>query len=361
MNSKTKAGYQMLFLVLGMLLNAMPQTAAAQTAVHTALPYPNAATPMSTDRGALAQFSTEPISVTIALRLPNLNEAENLLISLHTPGDPQFHHFLTADQFVARFAPKDAETERVIAALEKYGLAAQRITATTLKVTGMPSDMERAFAVSLHSYEVPAHGAVTGYSFHAPLSRPTIPAEISASVAAVIGLDSRPSFHSLHKFAPQTLAKARSTVPSGTTGNAPGDWTVTDFANYYDVQPLYNRGVSGRGRTIGIVTLASFTPSDTFAYWSAVGLSVNPNRLQVVNIDGGPGAPSDASDSIETTLDVEQSGGVAPGANIIVYQAPNTLQAWVDAFAALSMPIRQIPSRPAGVSGSGSSTWRTGR
>jgi len=51
-------------------------------------------------------------------------------------------------------------------------------------------------------------------------------------------------------------------------------------------------------------------------------------------VDGGPGAPSDASGSDETTLDVEQSGGVAPGAKIIVYQAPNTNQGSVDVFAA---------------------------
>jgi kumamolisin len=100
------------------------------------------------------------------------------------------------------------------------------------------------------------------------------------------------------------------------------------------VQPLYKRGVSGKGRTLGIVTLANFTPSDVFAYWSGAGLTVDPNRLQIVNIDGGPGAPSDASDSLETTLDVEQSGGVAPCAKIIVYLAPNTFQAFVDAFAA---------------------------
>jgi len=109
---------------------------------------------------------------------------------------------------------------------------------------------------------------------------------------------------------------------------------VADFANYYDVDPLYNQGVSGKGRTIGIMTLANFTPSDAFAYWSALGLTVSSSRISIVNVDGGPGAPSDASGSLETTLDVEQSGGIAPGANIIVYMAPNTGQGFIDLFAA---------------------------
>src|SRR5262249_18009076 len=68
--------------------------------------------------------------------------------------------------------------------------------------------------------------------------------------------------------------------------------------------------------------------------WSSLNLTVDPNRLTVVNVDGGPGPPSDASDSFETTGDVEQSGGVAPGAKIIVYQAPNGSSGFLDAFAA---------------------------
>ncbi len=120
---------------------------------------------------------------------------------------------------------------------------------------------------------------------------------------------------------------------ASTTGNPLGSLTVIDFANLYDVQPLYARGLTGSGRTIGIITLASFTPTDAFAYWSALGLNVAANRIQIVSIDGGPGAPSDYSGSDETTLDVEQSGGIAPGAKIIVYQAPNEDQPFLDAFA----------------------------
>ncbi len=322
-----KTGFLTLFLVLGMLPSAMAQTEAR------ALPYPNAATPAAIDLGEFTESDTMPISITIVLSLPDLPAAESLLKSLYTPGDPQFHQFLTADQFVARFAPADADVAKVIAALAKYGLAAQQTTATTLKVTGLPTDMERAFSVSLHSYEVPAHENVAGYTFHAPLTSPTIPAEISASVAAVVGLDSRPSLRPLSVVVPPTLRRPQSAKPSA-AGNPLGYWTVTDFAKYYDVEPLYKRGVTGSGRTLGVMTFASFTQSDAFAYWSALGLSVSANRIQIVNVDGGPGEPSDASGSGETTIDVEQSGGIAPGANIIVYQGPNTNQGEVDVFAA---------------------------
>jgi kumamolisin len=325
-----KAGFLMFFLLLGLSSTAMAQTASR----GMPLPFPTAETPKPIDRGELkAEAGTTPISVTIVLSLRSLGEAESFLKALHSPGNPAYHRFLTADEFAARFAPANAEVAKVIASLAKYGLAAERTTATTLKLTGLPADIERAFAVSLHSYEVPAQDKAASYTFHAPVTGSTVPAEISASVAAVVGLDSRPAFRPQSRTVSPNLKEARS-VPQTTTPDEPGFWTVTDFADYYDVQPLYSRGLTGSGRTLGIVTLASFTPSDAFAYWSALGLSVNANRISIVNVDGGPGAPSDASGSIETTLDVEQSGGIAPGANIIVYQAPNTYQAWVDAFAA---------------------------
>ncbi len=289
-----------------------------------------AAAPAAVDLGPTSAQSDARISVTVALHMRDAAAAESLLVAQQTPGDPQFRQFLTREQFVARFAPADADVARVVAALGRYGLTAERATALTLRVTGLPSDFERAFAVSLHSYQVPAHGNEPGYTFHAPLSHAVVPAEIAGLVSAVAGLDTRPS---LRPHLRQSLLHQKVKPSSGTTINPPGLLTVTDFASYYDVQPLYNRGVTGKGRTLAIITLANFTPSDAFGYWESLGLQVDPHRLRTVNIDGGPGPPSDASGSVESTLDVEQSGGLAPGANMIVYLAPNTNQAFLDAFA----------------------------
>jgi kumamolisin len=321
-------------LLILLLVPALFSSAVAQTA-RTAVPGSTAGTPLAIDRGALAaQPSAAQISVTIVLALSDSNEAENLLQSLSTPGDPQYHQFLTAEQFTERFAPNEGDVAKVVASLAGNGLVVERTTAFTLKATGQPADLERAFAVSLHRYEVPAHDGIPGYTYHAPLSSAIIPEEMSASVAGVVGLDSRPSFHSHMKAAPNGMVRGPSAArPSTQQGNAPGLWTVTDFAKYYNVKPLYEEGLTGKGRTLGILTFASFTPSDAFAYWKALGLKVATNRLSIVNVDKGPGAATDASGSEETTLDVEQSGGIAPAANIIVYQAPNTNQGFVDIFA----------------------------
>ena len=275
------------------------------------------------------------MSVTIALALPRLSEAEKLQEALYASGDPLYHKFLTSEEFVARFAPSSEQVANVTSALEKYGLKVERTSATTLRATGLPATMERTFQVTLHDFEIPAHAGAAGSTFHAPLGRPVVPAEISSAVTAVVGLSNSPVLHPNYLATAPVTKALPETAPVASSGD-PFDalLTVSDFASYYDVNPLYKQGLSGSGRMLGILTFASFTPSDAFAYWSAVGLKVNPNRISIVNIDGGPGAPSDASGSIETTLDVEQSGGIAPGANIIVYQAPNTLANFVDVYAA---------------------------
>jgi len=303
--------------------------AAVLTAAHAA-PYPTAATPIAIDLGPLAHDSST-ISITVALRLKDIDQAESLLQALHTPGNAQFHKFLTADEFVARFAPSQADVAKVIANLATYGLTATATTATTLSVSGSAAALERAFSVILHSYEVPAHDNVAAYTFRAPTSKPAAPAAIASLVSAVVGFDNSPHLRPHTRSVGSPLSGTPS--PMHATGDVPGAYTVLDFENFYDVNPLYRQGLSGEGSNIGIMTLANFTPTDVFDYWNALGLHVNPHRLSLFYIDGGSGPVSDDAGSLETTVDVEQSGGVAPGANIAVYMAPNTNQGFVDLFA----------------------------
>src|SRR6516225_3884057 len=170
-------------------LGVMLVTCLSSFAAHAASGKPEAL-----DLGPLGeQPSAAHMSVTVALRMRAPDQAESLMASLHTPGDPQYLHFLTAAQFEARFAPSAAEVAKVTAALARYGLTAERTSALTLKVTGSPAAMEHAFAVNLHAYQVPAHGDEPAHSYHAPLSPAVLPAEVAGSASVVLGLDSRPS------------------------------------------------------------------------------------------------------------------------------------------------------------------------
>jgi len=312
--------------------------AAAISIIGSAAAY--AASPAPVDLGPLAdRVGDQAISVTITLKLRDLAGAEEMMRRVSTPTDPLYLQFMLPGQFHAQFGPNEATVAAVVASLRGRGLTVERTTATTLRATGTPTIMERTFQTSLHQFQQPPTDKTPASTFHAPTTRPVVPAEIASSVGTVVGLSTKPVFHSNVRRAPDTLANAHvqsSAVPgadNAPVGN-PGFLTVLDLAARYNINPLYQQGIRGRGRTIGIVTFASFTPSDAFAYWSSLNLNVDPNRLTVVNIDGGPGPASDVSGSVETALDVEQSGGVAPDAKIIVYQGPNTFQTMVDAYAA---------------------------
>jgi kumamolisin len=299
-------------------------------------PYPSASTPAPMDLGtAQAVLGNGSITVSVALPLQDSTAAEALLEDTYTPGSAHYRHFLSSQEFNAQFGPTDATVAQVTARFQSAGLQVTRATSTLLKVTGSTSAIETAFGVSLHAYEVPAAAGVPGYRYRAPTSAPQVSADIAASVQAVLGLDTRPRFrpHIRHSSGAVKITSTKLSSSEPNTPDMPGLWTVTDFVDYYDVGPLYKEGIEGKHQTIGIVTLAAFTPSDAFAYWNSLGLAVSPSRIKIVEVDGGSGPPSDAAGSDETTLDVEQSGGLAPSANVIVYEAPNTEQGFVDAFA----------------------------
>lgn len=96
-----------------------------------------------------------------------------------------------------------------------------------------------------------------------------------------------------------------------------------DVAEIYDVNPLYGTGINGNGQTVGIATYADFLPTDVETYWNTVGLATKPDRITQIHVDGGGEYGAEAGTG-ETNLDVEQAGGLAPFADIVVYDAPNS-------------------------------------
>jgi kumamolisin len=239
---------------------------------------------------------------------------------------------------VAQFARRYGQPQSNVSALEKY-LAGFGITTTALPdgldvtATGTADQFNAALSVQQHSFVVPAVPARHGQPrrpairIHGTKQTPLLPRNIGNFVLSILGLTNYPTFGSL---AVHTPAIAKSARPADVQT---GSLTPEDFASRYNLNPLYAKGATGAGRTIGIVTLASMNASDPEFFWSNVlGISTKPNRITLDNVDGGAGPVSDASGSGETTLDVEQSGALAPDANIVVYQAPNTDFGFVDGF-----------------------------
>jgi kumamolisin len=280
---------------------------------------------------------TKPEIVSFALKMRHEGALEGEVEAGIRPG-----HFLSVAQFAARYGQPESQ----IRALEKY-LAHYGIKTTAyadhLVVTarGTARDFNRALSVKQAEYKSAAIPARDGAAarpavvFHATTDRPLLPRNLASFIESILGLDNYPIYSSSAMHA-NVVSQAKPAADLQL-----GNRTPADFAKNYGLDPLYKRGAKGQGQTIGIVTFATVRPADATHFWSKVlHITTKPNRITLDNVDGGSGKVSFDAGSGETTLDVEQSGAVAPDANIVVYQAPNSDFGNEDAYAAVASQNR---------------------
>lgn len=273
---------------------------------------------------------TEVVSVSIVFKARPIELLEAYVQATQDPASPFYHQFLSVADFASSFAPSSADIARVASYVGSFGIQVGSTLADNLvlKATGTVGAFTQAFSFQMHDFQ----SGSTRY--HRPLSPPSMPSSLGDVMLVVAGFSTQPAYvpksMNVEALAPGLAPKA--VLPSnGTATGVPGSYTVGDFANQYGVNPLYKAGIDGAGSTIGVATLAGFDPQDAYTYWSSIGLKVRDDRITQVHVDGG--APvSDQGGSGETTLDVEESGGIAPKANIIVYDAPNTDGGFLDVF-----------------------------
>ena len=277
--------------------------------------------------------TSQIVTASLVLKVQHPNLLEAYVASTEDPASPSYHRFLSLPEFVFAFAPNSASISVLTKYLESFGIQATDVYADHLlvKTTGTVDAFNKAFSFAVHDF------SQAGKRFHRPLGKASIPSTLSEILAAVVGPSDEVRFHPMNirltdRTKSPSLLQGHVLSPLGAiaTGD-PGEYTVGDVANFYDINPLYKAHIDGRGRTVGIATLANFLPADAYAYWKLVGLKVLPDRITQVHVDGGGELSADAG-SGETSLDVEQSGGLAPYAKIIVYDAPNTNSGFIDLF-----------------------------
>ena len=120
---------------------------------------------------------------------------------------------------------------------------------------------------------------------------------------------------------------------------AGGAYTMDQIAAAYGFPAVYDTGDLGANQVVGLIELDGYKKTDIASYQACYGTdaSVTP-----VNVDGGP-SPSVSIG--EADGDIEDVSSLDPSTNIVVYQAPNTLQALYDTFnAAISQDVAKVIS-----------------
>ncbi|WP_320420729.1 S53 family peptidase [Roseateles agri] len=297
---------------------------------------------LAVDNGLAA--STDVIDVAISLKANNLDDLKAFVASTVDPSSPNYHQFITPAQFAARYGQSISNVLAVKSYLEANGLTVNQVYSNNLLITasGTNAQLSALFGTTQHSFT-----SVSGGTFQRAMNKPMVPAALQGIVSGVSGISTEPRFRPHNRQLPAELAAlsapavstvtaTRSTAISKTAISAvaspeatpvftnPQSYGVKQVATRYNLDPLYAAGYNGAGKTIGIMTFAAFNTAWPTSYWSAVGVNHTGSVTVVTACPSTGSCTIGTAGSGETALDIEQSGGLAPAANVIVYEAPNT-------------------------------------
>ena len=311
--------------------------AAPATAPNTPTSVPSginaAALPGATVFGATP--ADTPVTVSFILKEQGMQSLEAKVEAGIPSSD-----YLSVSRFAAEYGQSSSNISALTSYLAGFGISTS-VYADNLDVAanGTAGEFDQALTITEENVHVPAQQGTGGFGprraqdVYTNEQSPLLPYRLASFVAAILGLSNYGPYVS-------DIAKpASETEPQqGSSNSCVAEFGLTNgchlpsfFAKAYNLAPLYARA-DGTGQTIGIVTLAAVDPGSPEYFWSNIADVNRTGSLTVDNVDGGPGAPSADSGSVETDLDIEQSGSLAPGANIIDYQAPNTDYGFADAF-----------------------------
>jgi uncharacterized repeat protein (TIGR01451 family) len=263
---------------------------------------------------------SERLRLAIGLPLRNQDELHNLLREIYDAGSPNYRHYLTPEEFTARFGPTEEDYQAVVRFAQQNGFT---VTTThpnrvVLDVEGAVTDVERTFHLEMRRYQHPTEAR----TFRAPSAEPTV--DLAVPLLHISGLDTyslpRP------KLKPKPMTAQANATPN--LGSGPGGaYRGGDFRAAYSVGPL-----TGVGQSVGLLQFDGYYPSDIATYAAQAGL---PSiTLSNIAIDGGVSTPGDGNG--EVCLDIEMVMSMAPGlSKIYVYEAPNP-SPWVDLLSRMA-------------------------
>lgn len=260
-----------------------------------------------------ATDTSQPLSLSIGLQMRNAADFDNLLQQIYDPQSAQYRHYLTPDQFNQLFAPTVDQVQQVVSYLQSQGLSVTSVAPNNLLIdaTSSVGQAQQAFHTQINTYRM------GGHTFFANTTPPSIPVSLSSLIASINGLDNSVQYHPLYHRG-QLLPQAGPTKGYG----------AKDLEGAYDVGALHGTNILGDNQTVAVFELDGYQTSDVTQYFQYYNLG-NPHITNVL-VDGFNGAAGQGA--LEVSLDIEVVAAMAPHANQIVYEGPNTTQGLNDTY-----------------------------
>jgi subtilase family serine protease len=244
------------------------------------------------------------IQFNIYLPVRDRAAVDALIAELQTPGSPAYHKWLTPAQYNEQFGPSQSLVNAITHELAAYGLQVTEVHTHSLSVSGTVAAINAAFNTTL----LTARFASGRQSMAAatPLKLTPTLAAASAMIGAFSG-----TIH-MHSYAHPTLLGNPDNRESPT-----GGYWFDDLKQAY-AYPSYKK-LTGKGVNIGILMTPNFNPSDMTLYFSHEKLATP--SISTINVEGG--APFNPNAAAETHIDITHSAGMAPLADIYLYNLPD--------------------------------------
>jgi hypothetical protein len=250
---------------------------------------------------------------------------QTYLESVQDANSPNYQRFLSPEEFGGRFGVGDADLQSIQGWLAGHGFTVNKVSKGRMAIefSGTVGQVEEAFHTSIHSY------LVNGQQHWANAADPQIPSALAPVVAGVASLNSfKPKAQYKRGPSARVDTQKHTVIPTYTIGDATNGYVIflgpADAATIYNTPTSLNPKLSGTaytgsGVTIGIAGESNIDVTQNANYRTTFGLSPNPVTVVVDGAD-----PGENGAAIEAYLDTEVSGGIAPGASVILYTAADT-------------------------------------
>ncbi len=269
------------------------------------------------DRGeADASLQIPDLSLELRPSATQQADLDALLQRQQDASSPDFHRWLTPEQYADRFGVAQADIDTLVAWLQSQNLSGISVARgrNAISLRGPVRSVEHAFGTEIHHY------VVNGEPHFANATEPSIPAAFAGLIGEVRGLnDFRTKARNLKK-----TIRAR---PAYTDANFCANFCLApdDFATIYDITPLYTAGIDGTGETIAVIGQTRINLPDIAQFRAFFNLPVNTPQTMLVPGKSDPGVSED--DLGEANLDVEWAGVTGRNAKILYVFSLNAADA----------------------------------
>jgi subtilase family serine protease len=261
--------------------------------------------------------ATQTLRFDVVLPLRDRAGLQAFVREVNDPASPTYHHFLTPQEFAARFGPSQDDWDALVAFAKASGFEIINGTREErdLRLTGTVANIEKAFHVSIGLYRDPTEDR----TFFAVDREPTV--DLPFQLWHITGLDNNSKPHPMY-VKKSDYAKAHGideskVVSHATTGSGPS----ASFLGS-DMRAAYYQGtaLTGTGQNIALFEFAGTDLSDLTTYYKNAG-QTEPYTPTLIST-GGYGTScvdsgSSACDDTEQTLDMTQAMGMAPGSTML--------------------------------------------